>query len=144
MHSYDRYRKSGDSQDAFSANDILSWINAHVSDLNPMQKLLVYEAVVGHSSPNRGKKVCLPQVIDVLQDADKLATLMLYSVVRAGQYLPNVPTLEIGNLKGQTPGANYKENKVAYDALFGVMEWVNHMVCYQGSQSHSYEPGTTS
>src|SRR5262249_28035222 len=57
--------------------------------------------------------------------ADKLANLMLYTMVRTGQYLPNKPTLKLGNIDRMTPGASYKHHNVVFDDIHGIKEWID-------------------
>ncbi len=128
VHSYDRLIASPlESKEKFKEEDVQHWVEHHLPDIPKHEQVEVIKAATRHDKPNRGRKTDNPTVADVLQDADKLASLMLYSIIRFGQNKPDKPAARVGYMDRFTPGASYKRHNVAFDDVFGVEEWVDDL-----------------
>jgi HD superfamily phosphodiesterase len=127
MHSYDRYRRSEESEVSFDETDVRTWVERFLVDFPESDRHSIVEAVLRHDRPNKGKITEDPTVGDVLADADKLANLMFYTLIRSGQYEPGKPTVILGSLSGMSQGSNYKFHRSALDDVFGMLEWVDDM-----------------
>lgn len=126
VHSYDRFREAPyESVENFKPEDVKQWVEHTLPEMADAERAEIIQAATGHDRPNKGRKTDTPNVGDVLADADKLANLMLYTMVRSGQYLPEKPTLKPGNIDKLTPGANYKRHNVAFDDIHGMGQWLD-------------------
>jgi hypothetical protein len=125
MHSYDRYRRSDRSRARFAEADVRAWIRIYLPHLSLGEYTATINAVIGHDKPNKGKVTNDPTVGDILADADKLANLMFYTLIRSGQYEPNKPTVILDSIGKMSEGSNYKFHRSAIDDLYGMLEWVD-------------------
>lgn len=74
----------------------------------------ICQAALRHAELNRDDQSITQQV---LMDADRLANLMLSVVIRAGQLMPGIPSLEFEYLNERNPATTYHDPKSVLDDL---------------------------
>ena len=92
------------------------------TDFSSQDKFLITEAVLTHS---QRPSINDNPVTAVLMDSDKLAILSLSSIIRAGQFRPNVPVIDCRHLdpRKYPPGRNYKNPGSIVRDMMGWLEW---------------------
>lgn len=123
LHSFDRLVERGDVT-AFEglvdkALEIIP--NGHVS---VSRKQAIRAAALRHAELNQGDQSLTQQI---LMDADRLANLMATVIIRAGQFLPEIPPLEFNHLDPEdgNPAATYhKPCSVLDDLRTNISEYV--------------------
>ncbi len=91
------------------------------NDLSPDDMEDIREAVRGHAGPNK-EDDSLTKMI--LQDADRIANSMAIILPRSGQFLPTIPTIELGYLDfSMHPESTFRSPRSVHDNLVGILEW---------------------
>lgn len=116
LHSLDRV--VGDEAVSQAIHDALEIVREHFTD---EQRLEIYEAVMRHSELNKDDQ-SFTQV--VLMDADRLANLQMAIPIRAGQFRPSVPPLEMEYLDTMNPASTYRSPKSILDDMRHGLQWV--------------------
>jgi len=89
-------------------------------ELSDSETETIVEAVLRHSERNQpGSSL----VLQILQDADKLAGVMPQLITRSGQFHPEIAALEFGYLQGKNPQTTFREPVNCLDNLRDVLEW---------------------
>ncbi len=127
MHSYDRHPRSRQGPETFTEADVREWTLRYLGHFTEEEKNAVVQAVLAHDKPNKGKITASPTTGDILADADKLANMMVYSMIRLGQFAAQMPPVRLGNLDGKTPGATYKNYNVVLDDAYSRLEWFDDL-----------------
>lgn len=81
----------------------------------------VFQAVLRHSERNQDDQ---SRTQMVLMDADRLANLQVVIAIRAAQFRPNIPPLEIEYLDEPNPASTYRDPKSILDDMRHCLEWV--------------------
>ena len=92
-----------------------------VSQFTDTEREEVFQAVLRHSERNQDDQ---SPIQIVLMDADRLANLQMVIAIRAAQFRPNIPPLEIEYLDGQNPASTYRDPRSILDDLRHCIEWV--------------------
>lgn len=78
-------------------------------------------ALQNHDGPNRETDSITQKI---LQDADRLANAQSIIILRSGQFMPNIPAIELGYLGMKNhPESTYKKPRTVHDNLMHILEW---------------------
>ncbi len=90
------------------------------TQINDINQKLIVEAVLKHSKKPSADDS--PLTI-VLMDADKLSNMGLAAIIRAGQFRPNVATIDLRYLDKKPPRYTFKNPGSVYWDIYGHIEW---------------------
>ncbi|KKU82065.1 MAG: hypothetical protein UY07_C0004G0010 [Parcubacteria group bacterium GW2011_GWA1_47_8] len=119
LHSMDRMAKKNEDKVEFMKN-VGVIILAHLDSLpigyfDSEEIIEIWNSAWRHGELNQNDQSITQQV---LMDADRLANLMPAVIIRAGQFLPNIPTFEFEYLAGKrNPETTYDKPRSVLDNL---------------------------
>lgn len=116
LHSLDRV--VGDEAAPLAIRDALELLRDHFTEA---QRSEILDAVLRHSELNRDDQ-SFTQV--VLMDADRLANLQMAIPIRAGQFRPSIPPLEMEYLDAMNPESTYRAPRSILDDMRHGLQWV--------------------
>ena len=113
LHSTDRTVEKGNT------TKVESFIGVYLKELpegyfSNTEVEEIFVAVMRHTELNQGDQSLTQQV---LMDADRLANLQAAVIIRAGQFQPTIPALELQYLDSINPQSTYHEPKSVIDDL---------------------------
>lgn len=110
FYSKDKYRKK--------LTKVMSLLPRNYFTKNELLEIL--DAIENHGGPNKSGD-CLTKV--VLQDADRLANLGPQSIIRAGQFFPDIPACELDFLEIKNPKSTYKKPTSVIENIRDMGDW---------------------
>jgi len=119
LHSIDRFCANNTLQVGLIVEAFLKKLPIGYFTAKEIGQIL--QAVLEHGGPNseQDNSVCV-----VLKDADRLANLGPQSIIRSGQFFPNISVCEMDFLEmKKNPAGTYQRPRSVLDNIKDMMEW---------------------